>query len=222
MMEAFNTVTALTLSDFLYNRRALVLSDRDGVVKTSAFLNEPSEEAAAAVMIPSALRAAAKLNESGVGLAIVTNQGGYQIGHNTFDDTVAINIRVSQQLANSGGHLDAIFICPFAEDLKDVCPGVYDARKPAGGMPMLACQLAAASDVPVLAMIGDQRTDGAAGQAAGLKFIAVTDSNGRWQVELKSAQRKHVLLPTLQTDVGMYQEVPAFANAVDILLAEEI
>ena len=55
---------------------------------------------------------------------------------------------------------------------------------------MFAMQLAAAQDVPVLAMVGDQRTDGAAGQTAGSKFFAVTDNNGRGEAELESANAR--------------------------------
>ena len=222
LMEKFDPRTAMKLSDFLANRRALVLADRDGVVKNSNFLNDTNKEKAADVMIPSALEAAKKLNDAGVGFAIVTNQGGYQSCNMSFEDTVAINVRVSQQLADAGGHLDAIFICPFAKNLEHPGPGVYDARKPSGGMPLFAKQLAAASEVPVLAMIGDQRTDGAAGQAAGLKFFAVTDEHGRWQEEVESAQRNHEKLPTLDTDASVYREVPAFADAVAALLADGV
>ena len=218
LMEKFDTNTALSLPDFLENRRALVLADRDGVVKYSRFLNDTDKADAAQVMIPSALDASRKLNDAGIGLAIATNQGGYQSGNMSFDDTVAINVRVSQQMADAGGHLDAIFICPFAESLENIPSGVYDARKPASGMPLFARHLAVPREIPVLAMIGDQRTDGAAGQGAGLKFFAVTDEHGRWEAELESARRDHKELPTLDTDPSVYQEVPAFADAVAILL----
>jgi D-glycero-D-manno-heptose 1,7-bisphosphate phosphatase len=219
LMAQFNPDTALTLTGFLDNRCALVVSDRDGVVKDSTFLNDTDKQDAANVMIPSALEAGKKLNDAGVGLAIATNQGGFQSGKMSFEDTIAINVRVSQQMANAGGHLDAIFICPFAESLKCTDPEIYDARKPSGGMPLFARQLAAASEVPVLAMVGDQRTDGAAGQAAGLKFFAVTDNHGRWKAELESAICNNKSLPILDTGASVYQEVPAFADAVRILLA---
>ena len=221
LMASFDPGTALTVQGFLDNRRALVVADRDGVVKTSEFLNTPDKKDAKKVMIPSALAASRKLNEAGVGLAIATNQGGYQSDEMSFVDTIATNVRVSQQLADAGGHLDAVFICPFAVGLQNPPPDVIDARKPAGGMPLYAKHLAAVSATPVLAMIGDQRTDGAAGQAAGLKFFAVTDKNGRWEAELEAAMRKHEELPTLDTDPCVYREVPAFADAVGILLKDK-
>ncbi len=220
LMAQFIPDTALRLTDFLDNRCALLLSDRDGVVKNSTFLNETDAQSAADVMIPSALDACEKLNKAGIGLAIATNQGGFQSGMMTFDVTIATNVRVAQQISNAGGHLDAIFICPFSESLECKAPDSYDARKPAGGMPLFAKQLAAAHEVPVLAMVGDQRTDGAAGQAAGLRFFAVTDKNGRWDAELESAKRKNISLPKLDTGTSAYKEVPAFADAVSILLKE--
>jgi D-glycero-D-manno-heptose 1,7-bisphosphate phosphatase len=216
VMAKLDPSTALSLnSGFAKDRKALVLADRDGVIKDSRFLNTPDKQGAADVMIPSALAAAKKLDDAGVGLAIVTNQGGYEIGKMSFEDTIAINVRVSQQIANAGGHLDAIFICPFSSALKDAPEGVVDARKPSHGMTTYAKQLAEKKGIQVLGMVGDQRTDGAAGQGAGLKFHAVTDGNGRWVAEKADAERKNETLPTLQPFV----EHASFADAVDVLLA---
>lgn len=81
---------------------------------------------------------------------------------------------------------------------------------------MYAKQLAEKKGIQVLGMVGDQRTDGAAGQGAGLKFYAVTDDNGRWAAEKADAERKNETLPTLKP----HEEHATFASAVDALLAE--
>lgn len=220
VMAKLDPATALSGNkSFGKDRERFVLGDRDGVFKNSSFLNTPDKEAAHDVMIPSALVAAKKLNEARIGLGLVTNQGGYEIGKMSFEDTIAINVRVSQQIANAGGHLDAIFICPFSSALEDPPAGVLDARKPSSGMTVFAKQLAEQNNIPVLGMIGDQRSDGAAGQGAGLKFYAVTDDNGRWTDERTAAERKHETLPSLNTATDAYEEHPSFASVVDKLLA---
>lgn len=219
VMAKLDPSTSLALNGgFAKDRKALVLADRDGVIKDSRFLNTPDKQQAADVMIPSALAAAKKLDDAGVGLALVTNQGGYEIGKMTFEETIAINVRVSQQVSNAGGHLDAIFICPFSSGLKDAPDGVLDARKPSAGMTTYAKQLADKKNIKLLGMAGDQRTDGAAGQGAGLPFYAVTDGNGRWEAELADAKRKNEHLPTLDTTPGAYEEHATFASTVDAML----
>jgi D-glycero-D-manno-heptose 1,7-bisphosphate phosphatase len=203
---------------FSKDRKGVMLADRDGVVKDSRFLNEPDKEQTQDVMIPSALEAAKKLDDNDIALVLVTNQGGYETGKMTFEDTLAINVRVSQQIANAGGHLDAVFICPFSSELKDAPEGVHDARKPSSGMTLYAKQLAEAKGIKVIGMAGDQRTDGAAAQGAGLKFNAVTDGNGRWADELATAQRKNETLPTLNKDPAVYKEFGSFADVVNDIL----
>jgi D-glycero-D-manno-heptose 1,7-bisphosphate phosphatase len=219
VMAQLDPTTAIDATkSFAKGRKALLLADRDGVVKDSRFLNTSGKQEAQDVMIASALAAAQKLDDAGVGLALVTNQGGYEAGKTSFEETIAINVRVSQQIANAGGHLDAIFICPFSSSAA-VSGAQVDARKPSSGMPLYAQQLAAKNKIPVLGMAGDQRSDGAAAQGAGLPFFAVTDGNGRWQAELDDAKRKNETLPAVDTDPARYTDVGTFAAAVDRALA---
>lgn len=220
VMESFDPATAIKWKNVFKDRKGTILADRDGVVKDSRFLNDTEKQNAADVMVPSALIAAKRMNEAGIGLGIVTNQGGYQSGQMSFEDTVAINVRVIQQIANAGGHVDAVFICPFSQGLKDGKPGVHDARKPSPGMFMYAEKLAAENKVPVLASTGDQRTDGAAAQAAGQRFFAITGLSGRWEAELKAADKRGEKLPTLNQDPSVYREVTEFADVVEAILAE--
>lgn len=220
MMAQLDTTKAPFIPHGLFDgRKALVLADRDGVVKDSRFLNVPDKKQAHDVMIPSSLEAAKTLHERGIGLALITNQGGFETGKMTYEDTLSINVRVIQQIADNGGHVDAVFVCPFTTPIK-AHDGIIDARKPSAGMTKLASDIARAHKIPTLAMIGDQRTDGVAGQAAGLPFFAVTDANGRWQAELDEAKKKGETLPTLDTTTGRYSEVANFEAAVRAILVK--
>lgn len=222
VVEKFNPRTALKVPEgFLKDRKAVVLTDRDGVLnKATSFLNKPADVTGAA-MIPAALTGAKALNEAGVGLAIVTNQGGYQIGKMSFEDTLAVNIRVAQQLSEAGGRVDAIVICPFNGPLASKGKADVDARKPSPGMPLHVSAMAGAVGLKTVAMVGDQRTDGAAGQGAGLKFFAITDpANGRWEAEPESAKRKNEKLPELKRGAAQLEKVPDFAATAREVLAD--
>jgi len=219
VMEKYNPKTALAAPEgFLKGRKAVLLTDRDGVLnKANSFLNKPADVTADA-MIPKGLTGAKALDDAKVGLAIVTNQGGYQIGKMSFEDMLAVNVRVAQRVAEAGGRVDAILICPFNDKLASTKTGDVDARKPSAGMPVHAAKLAAAAGVKVIGMAGDQRTDGGAGQGAGLTFFAITDPvNGRWDAEEASAKKKHVTLPTL--DAAKMVKVATFGDVAARVLA---
>ena len=218
VMGKLDPATAIEWRGAFKNRKGIILCDRDGVVKDSRFLDDAGKESAAEVMIPSALRAAKRAHEANIGLGIVTNQGGYQSGRMSFADTVAINVRVVQQIANAGGRVDAVFICPFTAALDGDGAGIYDARKPAPGMFLYASKLAAAHGIPVIASTGDQRTDGAAAQSAGQRFFAITGPSGRWQAEVVSARQRDERLPELNIDPECYREVHEFADVVEDVL----
>lgn len=220
VMDRFDPATALAPPKGLFkDRDGVLVADRDGVVKNSAFLNEPAKAATQAVMLPTALAASRRLNAAKKAFCLATNQGGYETGKMTLADTIAVNVRVAQQIADAGGHVDAIFICPFNSAAKDLKPGQFDARKPSPAMPLFNNWLAAKRRIPVLGMVGDQRTDGAAAQGAGLKFFGLTDpTNGRWQDELVAAKQKGETLPTLDTNPSRYAEHTDLASVVQHLL----
>jgi D-glycero-D-manno-heptose 1,7-bisphosphate phosphatase len=214
VMDRYDPETAIDWRGAFRNRDGLVLTDRDGVVKDFRFLNDTKKESAEDVMVPGSLEGGKELNEANIGVAFVTNQGG----RDSLEDKIAINVRVAQQMANAGGHVDAIFICPFAKHADDIQEGTYDARKPDPGMFIFAEKLAENNNVPVLASVGDQRTDGAAIQRAGQKFSAITGPTGRWNAELAAARKRGKELPELNTDPEVYQEFNQFSAVVDHVL----
>ena len=220
VMDKYDPATAIAWEGAFRKRAGAILADRDGVLKDSRFLNDTGKGNAAAVMVQSSLQAAKRVHQANIGLGIVTNQGGYQSGQMSFQDTIAVNVRVIQQIADAGGHVDAVLICPFAKALEGLPPGVHDARKPAPGMFLFAERLAAANGVRILAAAGDQRTDGAAAQAAGQKFYAITGPNGRWQQELAAAERRGEALPKLDQGPALYEEVSEFADVVEAALRQ--
>jgi D-glycero-D-manno-heptose 1,7-bisphosphate phosphatase len=220
LMSKFAPGTALGAPPgFLEGRRAVVSTDRDGVLnRAGIFLNRPDDVSKAA-MIPSALKGTRALNEAGVGLVLATNQGGYQTGKMSFEDVVGINMKIAERVAHAGGRLDAIVIAPFNDAAQGLAQGVIDARKPAPGMPLHIKAMAASASVPATIMVGDQRTDGAAGQRAGMTFLAITDTrSGRWQAELEQAKKRGEELPTLDERPGRMKRVRTFGEAARAIL----
>jgi D-glycero-D-manno-heptose 1,7-bisphosphate phosphatase len=104
----------------------LVILDRDGVINqdSTKYIRSPEEW----VPIPKSLDAIARLNRAGFRVVIATNQAG--IARRLFDIETLIRIHetMQHQLAEVGGHVDAIFICPCHP--KDNC----ECRKPKPGM----------------------------------------------------------------------------------------
>jgi histidinol-phosphate phosphatase family protein len=214
LMSKLKPETALAAPEgFLAGRKGVVLTDRDGVLnKASSFLNKAGDVTEDA-LIPAALEGVRALNEAALGLVIVTNQGGWQSNKMSFEDMIGVNVREAERLTAAGGRIDGIVICPMNTELEG---GAIDARKPSPGMPLHV--MAMAGDVPVLGMVGDQRTDGGAGQAAGLPFFAITDTQfGRWVAESEQAKKKGETLPTL--DPAMMVELPSIAAVAARLAA---
>jgi len=87
-----------------------VFVDRDGVVNDqTAFVNKPDDFR----LLPGAAAAIRRLNEAGIPVVVVTNQGGIALGYLTEDDLVAIHERMAELLAAEGAHVDAVYSCPY-------------------------------------------------------------------------------------------------------------
>jgi len=104
----------------------LIILDRDGVINhdSDQFIKSPDEWKP----IPGSLEAIARLNQAGYRVVVATNQSG--IGRGLFDMPTlnAIHDKMHKSLAQVGGHIDAIFFCPHANDADCAC------RKPKSGM----------------------------------------------------------------------------------------
>ncbi|MDR4125289.1 D-glycero-beta-D-manno-heptose 1,7-bisphosphate 7-phosphatase [Alcaligenaceae bacterium LG-2] len=104
----------------------LAILDRDGVINedSDAFIKSPEEWQA----IPGSLDAIARLSRAGWRVVVATNQSGLARGLFSMDTLNAIHARMRRELADAGGFVDAIFICPHGPD--DGCR----CRKPAPGL----------------------------------------------------------------------------------------
>ena len=105
--------------------RPAVFLDRDGTIAEEVgYLNHASRFR----MFPFVPVAIQRLNEAGLPVIVVTNQSG--VGRGYFPESLVhtVNELMTQQLAEAGAKLDAIYYCPHisAEDC--------NCRKPKTGM----------------------------------------------------------------------------------------
>lgn len=104
----------------------LIILDRDGVINedSDAYIKTPDEWQA----VPGSLAAIARLSRAGWRVVVASNQSGLARGYFSMDTLNAIHAKMRRELAQAGGHLDAIFVCPHGPD--DGCR----CRKPAPGL----------------------------------------------------------------------------------------
>lgn len=148
----------------------LVVLDRDGVINADSdrFIKTPDEWRA----LPGSLEAIATLNQRGYHVVVATNQSG--IGRGLFDMAGfnAINDKMTRQLAQVGGRIDAIFYCPHAADAGCSC------RKPQPGM-LREIGRRFNSDLKGVPVVGDALRDLQAAHAVGAWPILVTTGKGK-------------------------------------------
>ncbi len=104
----------------------LAILDRDGVINedSDAFIKTPDEWKP----VEGSLDAIARLSRAGWRVVVATNQSGLARGLFSMDTLNAIHTRMRRELAQAGGQLDAIFVCPHGPE--DGCR----CRKPAPGL----------------------------------------------------------------------------------------
>lgn len=148
----------------------LIILDRDGVINQDSdkFIKSPDEWKP----IPGSLEAIARLNQNGYRVVVATNQSG--IGRGLFDMGTlnAMHAKMHKALAQFGGHIDAVFICPHAAD--DNC----DCRKPKPGMMRQIAERFHA-ELEGVPMIGDSVRDLQAAAEVGGQPILVETGKGR-------------------------------------------
>lgn len=158
-------------------KRRAVFLDRDGVLNKAVHAGGksfPPADAEALELVPGARDAVARLRAAGYVCICVTNQPDVARGTRTRENVDEMNRKVLTEL-----ELDDLYVCPH--DSADGCP----CRKPKPGM-----LLAAAEKWGICLaeswMVGDRRTDVAAGRAAGCRTVLVapdgSDAAGADQV----------------------------------------
>jgi D-glycero-D-manno-heptose 1,7-bisphosphate phosphatase len=177
----------------------LIILDRDGVINqdSDAFIKSPDEW----VALPGSLHAIARLCQANWTVVVASNQSGLARGLFNMETLNAIHAKLRAELAQVGGSVDAIFICPHGP--KDRCK----CRKPKPGMYV---DIARRYDVDLggVPAVGDSLRDLQAAAAVGCTpWLVLT---GKGHQTLKKAD-----LP-LDTKVG-----DDLATVVDALLRSD-
>ncbi len=148
----------------------LIILDRDGVINydSASYIKSPDEWKP----IPGSLEAIARLNQDGYHVVVATNQSG--VGRGLFEMATlnAINDKMHRALGQVGGHIDAIFFCPHAQDAGCAC------RKPKPG---LLEEIARRFNVDLhgVPSVGDSLRDLEASVAVGARPILVLTGKGK-------------------------------------------
>ncbi|MDQ3854939.1 MAG: HAD family hydrolase [Chloroflexota bacterium] len=149
--------------------RALFL-DRDGTLDHPRHYPTRPEELELFEGLSGPLRT---LQAVGYKLVMVTNQSGLARGLFTRDDLARMHSYLSQQLADLGVHLDAIYHCPHHPDgTVEELTGSCDCRKPAPGM-LLRAGRDLDLDLPRSWLVGDILDDVEAGHRARCRTVLV-------------------------------------------------
>ncbi len=152
--------------------RKAVFFDRDDTLIHSVG-NRPAntvEEVCLINTVPQALR---MLKDSGFRLFVVSNQGGVAMGYLTAAVVHAQNERINELLAAAKApKIDGFCFCVHHPQAGCHC------RKPKPGM-LHMLEHKAKIDLSLSYMVGDQTTDMAAGNAAGVKACLMV-SNGKY------------------------------------------
>jgi D-glycero-D-manno-heptose 1,7-bisphosphate phosphatase len=115
---------------------------------------------------PQALETLARLSHKPFKTVIVTNQSAVGRGLISLRQAQAINEQLVENIAEAGGRIDGVFMCPHVPD--DQC----DCRKPKPGLLLQAAE-ALSIDLHQSIMVGDAVTDVLAGRAAQVSRTAL-------------------------------------------------
>ena len=154
-----------------------VFLDRDGVITQEPphYAHRPDQMA----LIPGAGDAIRRLNENEYAVIVISNQAGIAYGFYQEEDTLSFNRAMSEELAQAGARLDAVYFCPHHAEAKIERYRLdCDCRKPKPGM-LLKAREEHGIDMKQSFMIGDKLTDIEAGNNAGCKTILVKTGYGR-------------------------------------------
>ena len=178
------------------NAQRLVVLDRDGVINrdSDAFIKSPAEWQP----IDGGIDAVARLTAAGFQVAVTSNQSGIARELFSYCDLEAMHAKMQRLVAEAGGRICAVFICPHGPDENCHC------RKPRPGMlqKVGAYLQADISEVPV---IGDSLRDLEAATAANARPILVRTGNGR---------RTESELSGSLASVPVYDDLAAAATAL--------
>jgi histidinol-phosphate phosphatase family protein len=155
-------------SEFLA-RRPTVILDRDGVLNKKMPRAEYVRSWADWEWIPGSLEAVALFSRAGYRVIVASNQAGIARGMVSPGGLQEIHRRMTAEIKEKGGDIDAIYYCPHGWDEGCEC------RKPKPGL-LFAAQREFSLDLSRTPFIGDDARDRAAAEAAGCPALTVTDN----------------------------------------------
>lgn len=169
--------------------------DRDGTINVDTHHVSRPEDVR---LIPGAARAIRALNEAGIPVVVVTNQGGIARGYFTEADYARVRHRVAELLAAEGARLDAVYHCPHYPSVTGPC----DCRKP-GTLHYRMGADALGLDVTRSLYVGDRITDVTPAAALGGLGILVPTAH-TLEADVDRARREHLVRPDLGDAVATF------------------
>ncbi len=139
--------------------------DRDGVVVEEVNYLHRIEDIS---LIPDAAAVIQHCNRSGIPVVLVTNQSGIGRGYYDWAQFGIVQDEICRRLAETGARFDMVLACAYHEAANPPFNvAEHDWRKPRPGMLRAAGQ-ALGLDLNRSWIVGDSKSDMAAGRAAGL------------------------------------------------------
>lgn len=147
------------------NRYETVFLDRDGVVneKAPGYVTSWDEFH----ILPGALDAITTISQSGRTVIVLTNQSAIAQKLVSQEEVATIHNRLAAMVVDHGGLIAAFLVCPH--DRLDRC----DCRKPAPGL-FFRARDELGVNLADAVMVGDQKSDLEAAQAAGVDAILIS------------------------------------------------
>jgi len=157
-----------------------VFLDRDGTISEEVgYVNHPSR----LQVYPWTPQAIRLLNEKGLKVVVVTNQAGVARGYFQEGLVMEVHKRLSDEIAQSGAHLDAIYYCPHHPSVGEP-PYRQDCncRKPKTGMLQRAV-VELGIDLSCSFVVGDRYGDIELAHNAGAHSIFLLSGYGLGEYE---------------------------------------
>lgn len=169
--------------------------DRDGTINVDLHHVGRPEDVR---LIPGAAAAIRRLNDAGVPVAVITNQGGIARGYFTAADFDRVTARLAELLAAEGARVDGTWHCPHYPSVTGPC----DCRKPG----VLLYQHAAAAldlDPRRSLYVGDRLRDIRAAETFGGLGVLVPSGNTPPE-DLQAARGRFAIVDTLDDAVTRF------------------
>jgi D-glycero-D-manno-heptose 1,7-bisphosphate phosphatase len=170
------------------DRLPALFLDRDGVLNVDNGYVHRWEDFR---WMPGAREAVVAANRAGWLVIVVTNQSGVGRGYYSEAEMHALHVRMSEELAQLGGRIDAFYFCPHHPDAPE---SHYRHPDPPDRKPNPGMLLRAFEDFPIdrksSLMVGDKVSDMEAARRAGVRGLMFRGG------DLAAFLVEHKVLPT--------------------------